>query len=179
MAEIEIRPAISTDIPELMRFDHSIGTTHIWQIETMKDDKEMNIHFLETRLPRPLTLSYPKIIEELADTWTQHSLFLTARMDAKLVGYLILSIEKDTRTAVITDLVVDSGARNLGIASGLILSIRNSLRNQGIRRLTIAVPVRNQAAIFLAKKMKMEFCGYIDHYFINQDAALIFSAVIK
>ena len=64
MAEIEIRPAISTDIPELMRFDHSIGTTHIWQIESMKDDKEMNIHFLETRLPRPLTLSYPKIIEE-------------------------------------------------------------------------------------------------------------------
>ena len=172
MAEIEIRPAISTDIPELMRFDHTIVTSHIWQMETMKEDKEMTIHFLETRLPRPLTLAYPKNIEEMADTWTQHSLFLTARMDAKLVGYLIISIEKATRTAFIDDLVVDAGARNLGIASGLILSIRNSLRNQGIRRLTLAVPVRNQAAISLAKKMKMEFCGYIDHYFINQDTAL-------
>jgi ribosomal protein S18 acetylase RimI-like enzyme len=179
MAEIEIRPAISSDIPELMRFDHSIETTHIWQIETMKDEKEMNIHFLETRLPRPLTLAYPKIIEEMSDTWTKHSLFLTARMDAKLVGYMILAIEKDTRTAMITDLVVDSVSRNLGIASGLIISIRNSLRNQGVRKLTIAVPVRNQAAISLAKKMKMEFCGYIDHYFINQDAALLFSTVIK
>lgn len=179
MAEIEIRPAISSDIPELMRFDHSIETTHIWQIETMKDDKEMNVHFLETRLPRPLTLPYPKNIDEMPDTWTQHSLFLTARMDAKLVGYLILSIEKASRTAQITDLVVDAAARNLGIASGLILSIHNSLRSQGIRKLSIAVPNRNQAAIALAKKMKMEFCGYVDHFFINQDAALFFSSIIK
>ncbi len=179
MAEIEIRPAISTDIPELMALDHTIVTTHIWQMESMKEEKEISFHFLETRLPRPLTLNYPKNVKEMADTWTTHSLFLTARLASKLVGYLILSIDIDTRTALITDLVVDSLARNQGIASGLVLSVRNNLRNKGMRKLMIALPVRNEAAILLVKKLKMDFCGYMDHYFVNQDAAFFYSLTIK
>ena len=179
MAEIEIRPAISTDIPELMAFDHSISTSHIWQVEAVVDEKEMGVRLLETRLPRPLTLAYPKRIEEMADTWTKHSLFLTARLNARLVGYLILSIEGDTRAAFITDLVVNSNFRNQGIASGLVLAVRSHLRNSGIRRLLIGIPMRNEAALALARKLGMTFCGYIDHYFVNQDAALFYSMAIK
>ncbi len=179
MAEIEIRPAISSDIPGLMALDHTIITSQIWQIESLKEDNEMTVRFLKTRLPRPLTLPYPKSIEDMADTWTDHSLFLTARLSDKLVGYLILSIDHDLRTAQITDLVVDSVARNQGIASGLILSIRNYLRNNGIRKLMIAAPARNQAVINLARKLQMNFCGYIDHYFLDQEAALFFLMVIK
>jgi ribosomal protein S18 acetylase RimI-like enzyme len=179
MAEIEIRPAISTDIPGLVALDHTIITSHIWQIESIREDKEMTIHFLKTRLPRPLTLPYPKSIEDMADTWTNHSLFLTARLSDKLVGYLILSIDHDLRIAHITDLVVDAVARNQGIASGLVLSIRNYLRNNGIKKLMVVAPARNQAVIALARKLQMNFCGYIDHYYLNQEAALFFSMVIK
>jgi ribosomal protein S18 acetylase RimI-like enzyme len=179
MAEIEIRPAISTDIPELMALDHTIITSQIWQIESFREEKEMSIHVLKTKLPRPLTLPYPKNIESMADTWTNHSLFLTARLSSKLVGYLILSMDHELRTAQITDLVVDEISRRQGIASGLILSIRSYLRNNGIRKLMIAAPARNQAVIELARKLQMNFCGYIDHYFVNQEAALFFSMVIK
>jgi ribosomal protein S18 acetylase RimI-like enzyme len=179
MAEIEIRRAISTDIPELMGLDHTIITSQIWQIELFREDKEITVHFLKTRLPRPLKLPYPKNIESMADTWTDHSLFLTARLSGKLVGYLILSIDYELRTAQITDLVVDAISRNQGIASGLILSIRSYLRKNGIRKLMIAAPSRNQAVIELARKLQMNLCGYIDHYFVNQEAALFFSMVIK
>lgn len=179
MAEIEIRPAISTDIPELIALDHTIITSQIWQIESFRDEKEMTIRLLKSRLPRSLTLPYPKSIENMADTWTDHGLFLTARLSSKLVGYLILSVDHDLRTAQITDLVVDESVRNQGIASGLILSIRSFLRNNGIRKLMIAAPARNQAVIGLARKLQMNFCGYIDHYFATQEAALFFSMVIK
>jgi ribosomal protein S18 acetylase RimI-like enzyme len=179
MAEIEIRPAISSDIPGLMTLDHTIISSQIWQIESFSEDEEMNIHLLKSRLPRPLTLSYPKSTSNMADTWTAHDLFLTARINGKLVGYLILSMDFDLLTAQITDLVVDSSVRNQGIASGLILSIRNYLRKNGMRKLMVAAPVRNQAVIALMKKLQMNFCGYIDHYFPNQEAALFYSMVIK
>jgi ribosomal protein S18 acetylase RimI-like enzyme len=179
VAEIEIRPAISSDIPELMSFDHSVSTGHIWQVDANIVEREISVRLLETRLPRPLTLAYPKRVEEMADTWTEHSLFLIARMDAKLVGYLTLSIEKDTRTALITNLVVNANFRNQGIASGLVVAVRNHLRNTGIRRLLMAIPVRNEAALALATKLKMTFCGYINHYFVNQDAALFYSLAVK
>lgn len=179
MPEIEIRPAISSDIPGLMALDHTIVSSHIWQIESFGEDEEMNIHLLRSRLPRPLTLTYPKRINNMADTWTTHDLFLIAKINNKLVGYLILSMDFDLLTAQITDLVVDSHVRNQGIASGLILSIRNYLRKNGMRKLMIAVPVRNQALIALIKKLQMNFCGFIDHYFPNQEAALFYSMVIK
>jgi ribosomal protein S18 acetylase RimI-like enzyme len=179
MAEIEIRPAVSSDIPELMRFDHTVETTHIWQVACTKDEHQMEFHFIESKLPRPLRLVYPKRFEEMADNWTKHSLFLTARMNGNLAGYLILSIDYDTRIATITDLVVNTPTRNQGIASGMVISVLNGLRNKGLRKLSIAIPVRNHAAISLVKRLKMDFNGFIDHYFINQDGALIFTMAIR
>ena len=179
MAEIEIRSAVSTDIPQLIKMDHTIETSYIWQVVLTKEDKEMNIHLLETRLPRPLILSYPKRINDMANNWNKYSLFLTARLNDKLVGYLTLTVDLDTLTAHISDLVVDIAAREKGIASGLFITVLNNLKNKGIRRLTLAVPVRNEAGVRFAQKLNMEFSGYIDHYFINHDAALIFSLATK
>jgi ribosomal protein S18 acetylase RimI-like enzyme len=179
MPEIEIRPAVSSDIPELMRFDHTVETTHIWQMASTKDEHQMDFHFVESRLPRPLRLAYPKRFEELADNWTKHNLFLTARMNGNLAGYLILSIDYETKIALITDLVVNTPVRNQGIASGMVISVINGLRNKGLRKLSIAVPVRNHAAISLVKRLKMDFNGFIDHYFINQDGALFFSMSVR
>jgi ribosomal protein S18 acetylase RimI-like enzyme len=179
MAEIEIRSAVSTDIPQLTKIDHTIETSYIWQVVLTKDDKEMNIHLLQTKLPRPMILSYPKRINEMANNWNKYSLFLTARLNDKLVGYLTLSVDSDTLTAQIADLVVDIAAREKGIASGLFITVLNNLKNTGIRSLTLAVPIRNEAGVGFAQKLNMEFSGYIDHYFMNHDAALIFSTAIK
>jgi hypothetical protein len=38
MAEVAIRQAISSDITELVNFDHSCETTHVWQLSSTVSD---------------------------------------------------------------------------------------------------------------------------------------------
>lgn len=179
MPAIDIRSAISSDIPHLVRFDHSVETTYVLQMESVVTNGNIDISFKETRLPRSLVLQYPKPLDAMADSWTQHGLFLVARMDVKLVGYLILEISDDIKSGLVTDLVVDSSSRRLGIASGLLISTRNWLKNKGIRREILVVQAKNHAGISLAKKLKMDYCGYLDHYYINRDTAIFFTATLR
>lgn len=178
MPSIDIRPAISSDIPHLITFDHTVETTHVLQMESTAANGNMDIVFKETRLPRALTLPYPKPYEAMRDNWTKHGLFLVARLEAKLVGYLILELSEDTKTGLITDLVVVPTARRLGIASGLVISTRNWLKKKGMQRENLIVQAKNHAGISLARKLKMEYCGYLDHYYSNRDTALFFTAIL-
>jgi hypothetical protein len=43
MPEIEIRPAIATDIKRLMTLDHSCDTDYVWQLETSKDTEQIDV----------------------------------------------------------------------------------------------------------------------------------------
>jgi GNAT superfamily N-acetyltransferase len=178
MPSIDIRPAISSDIPHLIQFDHTVETTHVLQMESTAANGNMDIVFKETRLPRSLVLPYPKPFEFMIDSWTRHGLFLVARLDGKLVGYLILEIFADTKTGLVTDLVVDAASRRLGIASGLIISTRNWLKKKGMQRENLVAQAKNHAGITLARKLKMDYCGYQDHYYLNQDTALFFTSVL-
>lgn len=178
MPAIDIRPAISTDIPHLVLFDHTVETTHVLQMESVVANGNIEIGFKETRLPRSLVLPYPKPFDSMKDSWTRHGLFLVARLEAKLVGYLILELSEETKTGLITDLVVNSPSRRLGIASGLLISTRTWLKKKGIRRENLVVQAKNHAGIALAGKLKMDYCGYLDHYYANRDTAIFFTSVI-
>lgn len=179
MPAIDIRTAISTDIPHLVRFDHSVETTHVLQMESVVTNGNIDISFKETRLPRSLVLPYPKPVDSMMDTWTRHGLFLVARMEVKLVGYLILELVEDNKTGLVTDLVVDSPSRRMGIGSALVISTRNWLKNKGIRRENLCAQAKNHAGISLASKLKMDYCGYLDHYYTNRDTAIFFSSVLR
>lgn len=178
MPAIDIRSAISSDIPHLIRFDHTVETTHVMQMESVFTNGNIDISFKETKLPRSLVLPYPKPVESMANSWTRHGLFLVARMEVKLVGYLILEISEDIKSGLVTDLVVDSSSRRLGIASGLLISTRNWLKKKGIRRENLVIQAKNHAGISLARKLKMDYCGYLDHYYTNRDTAIFFSSTI-
>ena len=179
MPAIDIRPAISTDIPHLVHFDHTVETTHVLQMETIVSNGNIDTSFKETRLPRSLVLPYPKPLDSMMDSWTRHGLFLVARLEVKLVGYLILELSEDTKTSLVTDLVVDSSSRRMGIASGLIISTRNWLKKKGFRRENLVMQAKNHAGIALAGKLKMDYCGYLDHYYTNRDTAIFFTSVIR
>jgi ribosomal protein S18 acetylase RimI-like enzyme len=179
MAEIEIRPAVSSDISSLALLDHSCETTHVWQMDNTNEQSQIEIRFREMRLPRTLRLEYPKTLGVLADTWTHHSLFLVARMNDKLVGYLILDISFETSIGRITDLVVDGSVRRQRIATGLLVSTRDWLKTRGINRMMIEVQAKNHPAIAMARKFKMDFCGYIDNYYSNHDIAFFYASIIN
>lgn len=179
MAEVEIRPAVSSDIPVLEKFDHTIETTHVWQVDNTLTKEHISIQMSEVRLPRILRLNYPRRAESLKDTWTHHLLFLVARCDGNLVGYLILDENRDLLSAVVHDLVVTMPMRRQGIATALILAAQDWVKKRGMTRLVIELPAKNHAMIELARKLRFVFAGAIDNFYANRDMAFFFVNQLK
>ena len=174
MAEIEIRPAVSTDIAVLEGLDHTCETTHVWQINNQTTKDHIFYDLREVRLPRVLRLNYPRRADSLKDSWTQHSLFLVARCDGNLVGYLILDEKPDLKSALIRDIVVDLPSRRQGIATALILAAKDWLRKLGVTRLVLEVPAKNHPTIELLRKLRFSFSGLADNYYANNEIAFFY-----
>jgi ribosomal protein S18 acetylase RimI-like enzyme len=178
MPEIEIRPAISSDLPILGKLDHSVETTHVWQMDSNSDQTEIETRFREIRLPRAIRLEYPQNIQEMADSWTRKDLFLVAAVKGQPIAYLTIEIGKN-KIARVTDLVVSEGLRKKGIATALLLSTHDWFMQRKIKRILLEMQAKNHAAIQLARKLGYEFCGYCDDYFANHDIAIFFMANLK
>lgn len=179
MPEIEIRPAISSDIPTLMKIDHSCQTTHVWQMDTNHDPDQIQVAFREIRLPRVVRLEYPRVISSMPDTWIEKNLFLVAAMGEELVGYLTLNEDLDTKTAHIIDLVVNEPLRRQGVGSALLLAAKDWCRQRRLKRMVVAIQAKNHAGINLARKLGFDFCGFNDQYFVNHDIAIFFTLFLK
>lgn len=179
MAEIEIRPAISNDIAVLEGFDHSCETTHVWQLTNIINKDHINVDLKEIRLPRVLHLAYPRREESLKDTWTKHTLFLVARCEDNLVGYLILDENVDQESAVIRDVVVTPLLRRQGIATTLLFAAQDWLKKRGTTRLILEIPAKNHPMIALVRKLRFEFSGMADRYYANHDMAFFFVSLLK
>lgn len=179
MAEIEIRPAVSTDINVLENLDHSCETTHVWQISNQIMRDHLVFDLKEVRLPRVLKLAYPRRAESLKDSWTLHTLFLVARSEGNLVGYLILDGNPDLESGVIRDVVVDLPMRRQGIATALILAAQDWLKKQDATRLVLEVPAKNHPMIELMRKLRFDFSGLVDNYYANQDIAFFYVHLLK
>lgn len=177
MASIQIRPAVSTDLPALMGMDHSSTSEYVWQLELRRDPGQVVATFRDVRLPRPITLTYPHNPYALADDWTQMSVVLAALSGKDPVGYAAL-IEMPSSAVWVTDLAVTPRWRRKGVASALLDSAREWVEQRGHRRLFLEMQSKNQAAIRLAQKHGFEFCGYNDHYYTTQDVALFFARAV-
>lgn len=179
MAEVEIRPAVSSDIAALEKFDHTSETTHVWRVDGSVTKDHIATELVEIRLPRVLRLSYPRRAESLKDTWTRHLLFLVARCEGNLVGYLTLDEDNDRLSAVVHDLVVTSTMRRQGIATALILAAQDWVKRRGMTRFVLELPAKNHAMIELARKLHHTYAGLMDNYFANGDMALFFIKSLK
>jgi hypothetical protein len=104
MPAIEIRPAVSTDIPDLLTMDHSVETTHTWQMDRSFERGGVTIAFRETRLPRTVRLPYPRRVAELRDEWNKRAIVLVAALRLEVVGYASLKIQQATSIAWLVDL---------------------------------------------------------------------------
>ena len=69
MPRIEIRPAVSADIIELISLDHTCRSNYVWQMDRSFDDGQFVISFREIRLPRPIQVVYPRQVELLENEW--------------------------------------------------------------------------------------------------------------
>jgi len=179
MPEIQLRPTIATDLTRLMGFDHSVISETVWQLELRRSPGQVTTVFREVRLPRSITVSYPHNSFSLAEDWVLKSMMYTALIGANPVGYICL-LERGTASVVwVTDFVVEAGRRRQGIGSALLTGAQDWAASRSHRRMILELQSKNLPAIRLAQKFGYEFCGYNDHYYLNQDVALFFSKSFK
>lgn len=175
---IEIRPAISTDLPRMMGMDHSVASDYVWQLDLRRESGQVSASLREVRLPRPVSVAYPRNPFALADEWQRKSAVLVAA-DSSVTGYVCISEQGAATVAWVTDLVVIPDHRRRGIGSLLLKSAYDWAGERGCQILMFEVQAKNQPAIRLAQKAGLEFCGYNDHYYANQDVALFFGRTLK
>ena len=179
MPEIQLRPTVASDLSRLMGFDHSITSESVWQLELRRETGQVTVAFREVRLPRAVTIMYPHNPFALADDWVRRSMMYTAYIGLDPAGYISL-LERGTDSVVwVTDLVVNLANRRQGVASALLAAAQDWAADRSHRRLILEMQSKNYPGIRLAQNFGYEFCGYNDHYYLNQDVALFFAKTIK
>lgn len=179
MPEIQLRPTVAADLSRLMGFDHSISSESVWQLELRREAGQATAAFREVRLPRSITVAYPHNPFALADDWVRKSMMYTAFIGKDPVGYISL-FERGTASVVwVTDLVVDAAHRREGVGGALLAAGQDWAASRSHRRIILEMQSKNLPVIRLAQKFGYEFCGYNDHYYINQDVAIFFAKVLK
>jgi GNAT superfamily N-acetyltransferase len=179
MSAFEIRPANLNDVHRLMALDHSSSSDYVWQLELRSEAKQVTANFHEVRLPRAVTVVYPRNPASLADEWKKRDLVLVALKGDTPVGYACAVEERVSVVAWITDLVVAPEVRRQGAASALLTGIQAWALERSVRRIVIEAQSKNHPCIRLAQKFGYEFCGYNDQYYPTLDVALFFGRALK
>ncbi len=179
MPEVQIRPAVATDIPVLVTIDHAGQTDYVWQMDLQREEGQLGAIFREIRLPHSVPVPYPRELTALPDSWNRRSGMLVAMIGGQVIGYVRMSDLILPRTAWLTDIVVSPRFRRQGVGSALILAAQTWAVGRENDRALLEMTTKNTPMIGMARKLGYEFCGYNDLYYENQDIALFFGRSIR
>jgi len=179
MPEVHIRSAVASDLSALMAIDHSCQTEYVWQMDVVREEDQVGAIFREIRLPRPVSVVYPRRVSGLSESWNRRSGVLVAVIGKQTVGYVRTSDSILPNTAWLLDVVVSPRFRRQGIASTLVLAAQSWGVDRKNHRAMLEMPSKNSPAVHLAQKLGYEFCGYNDQYYETQDIALFFGRSIR
>jgi len=179
MPEIEIRPAVSADIPSLLQLEHDFKTSYVWQMERQFLEGQVTINFREIRLPRTVRVEYPHSRNGFTEHWKEYSAVIVAVHQGEPVAYINIVEQTIPATGWVTDLVVRDNLRRQGVGTALILAAERWAQQHKLRNLTLEMQSKNFPAIRLAMKLGFEFTGFNDHFYKNQDIALFFTRYLK
>jgi ribosomal protein S18 acetylase RimI-like enzyme len=179
MPEIEIRPANSADIPNLINIDHNYKSDYVWQMDIKREQEKTDIQFRQTHLPRSVRVEYPRSPKKMVDDWQHRSGILVAVHGGEVVGYISFDQNIVPMTTWVTDLVVMHRYRRQGIGSALILAGQEWAKQHKSYRIILEMQPKNHPAICLVQKLGYDICGYNDRYYVNQDIALFFAKPLR
>lgn len=174
MAELEIRLAQQNDLDQMVTLDHNSTSEYAYKLEVAHDKNNLSHSFQRIRLPRALTLNYPRDEAALMESWTNASAIFVGIVLNQVVAYVALESGKLKNTVRVLDLVVRPELRRKGIASGILLASEGWAHNHQSRRILMEIQTRNDPAIQMVRKLGYEMCGYLDQYFPNEDTAVFF-----
>jgi len=179
MSSFEIRLANATDLSSLMAIDHSNTSEYVWQLDVRTESNQVTVSFREVRLPRSVTVTYPRNPSLLVNEWAKRDVVYVALQAETPVGYICAVEEHISAVAWVTDVVVAAEKRRMGAASALLSEVQAWALERNVRRVVLEMQSKNHPCIRLAQKFGYEFCGYNDQYYPTQDVALFFGRALK
>lgn len=137
-------------------------------------EDDLVIRFRTVRLPRAIDVDYPFSNENLLSMWRVPRAFLVAAVESVILGYVHLTVQESENAACIQHLVVHRPMRRHHIGSALLEQAHRWSLLHDLTHLTLAVQTKNYPAMCFARKHGFVFCGFNDHYYPNQDIAVLF-----
>jgi ribosomal protein S18 acetylase RimI-like enzyme len=169
-----VRPADLADLNACISLDHSCVTGHVWQMKVHEAESEVSVAFQTIRLPRKMRADYPRSLDQLLEDWQRGEGFLVAEVDNEVRGYVDLLVQPWQRVGWVANMAVDRAYRKRGVGSLLMRHARQWAREQGLQMILAEATTKNYPAICFYQKLGFQFCGFNDHYYMNQDIALFF-----
>lgn len=173
-----IRKARLADREACLKLDHSVLTEYAWRMEEHEQQGAIALTFQPVRLPRVLTVPYPRQGQELAAGWEECDLFLVAE-EKEIIGYVTVRSWKGHGLAWVYDLVVDRPHRRQGVGRALMREVSSWAARQGLEELAVEVSTRNHPAVCFCRALGFSFRGYHDHHWRTQGIALLFGTHLR
>lgn len=175
---MHIRKARPADIEACLKLDHSVLTDHAWRMEEQQYQDAIILTFQPVRLPRSVSVPYPRQGKELMAGWEECDLFLVAE-ERGILGYVTARSLSGHGLLWVYDLVVDAARRRQGIGRALMAEVVSWASGKGLERVILEVSTRNYPAICFCRALGFSFCGYHDRHWRTQDIALLFGTHLR
>jgi len=172
---MNIRPATIADIDQCERLDGSYVTDCVWHMDEATTPDSIGVSFRRTRIPRRVTVPYPRKTQDLSEHWQRGECFLVAGELGVVYGYLDMVVHHWQRQGWIEHLVVHRAHRNRGLATRLLQVAEQWARECKLAAIVAAMQPKNDPAIRLFVERGYAFCGFIDGYYDNGDIGLFYS----
>jgi ribosomal protein S18 acetylase RimI-like enzyme len=102
-----------------------------------------------------------------------------AEVDGEVRGYVDTLANPWQGVAWVANLAVDKPYRRRRLGIALVHSARQWAREQGLHSMMFEATTKNYPALNLYQKLGASFCGFNDHYYLNQDIALFFVLAVR
>lgn len=179
VSQFTVRDATEEDLAACLQLDLSYETEYVWQMDVRDEAGAIAVNFRTVRLPRPMRVVYPREQQALSSVWHKHECFLIAETSGVVRGYLIMRVDTGPGTGWITDIAVGRAWRRQKLASALLAEAYNRAHEDHLRRLTVETQTKNYPGICFCQRHGLNFSGFNDRYYPNQDIALFFGQSVR
>lgn len=174
MAKMQITRGHTDDWPSLFSMDASSNSEYSYKVEISRENDRYGIDLSRFRLPRKIGLIYPKDKATLLNQLSTAEVVLIGKIQNEAIAFTCLDGKVYLDTVQVTDLVVMESARLNGIATILLVAAEKWGAERKLHRLFMAIPLRNDPMISLARKLGYSFCGFMASYFQTGEDALFY-----
>jgi ribosomal protein S18 acetylase RimI-like enzyme len=166
---VSVRQADSADIPALTRMDLTYPTDRYIEIEREGEPPEetFRLKWRTRQATRAVYASYSE--EQLRAAVQSADCFLTAEVDGRPTGLLIVVVPKWSNAAEITDLAIDNPSRRIGAGSALLEGAAAWAWEKGYRALWVEPRADNYEAMLFYLALGFRISGFNDRLYSNED----------